>query len=215
MVAGNLLVCQVGGNQASALGNYTQSGGSTTWTAAAQVASLTPFARCEIWFTICASSSDTMPTWANNSTLFAGIISQYTLTTSLDQAGTAQGTTSPATVTASGTDAHTGDLIVAARYIRMTSAGVNTTSTDNVNSLGVGTGINVLADQSASAAGHFHSLYVTTATTGTSADNDVATWTATTTGAALVIASFYQPATTVATAFIGNQGGEVSGTCFT
>src|ERR1019366_9007772 len=190
MVAGNILIAVLGGNQGSALGNFTQSGGSTTWTPVDEEVSLTPFARCEIWYTICASSSDTMPTWANNSTLFAGIIAQFSGTVTLDQKGVAQGTTSPHTVTASGTDGGTGRLIIYARFVRATTAAVNTTWTDNINGAGVGTGVNVLADQSTSAVGHLHAGYTTGSTTGSTADSDVATWTMTTTAAALAIASF-------------------------
>jgi hypothetical protein len=109
-----------------------------------------------------------------------------------DQGGTQTGTTTPATVTATGTDGGTGRLIIVVVDTRLGSAGANTVS-DNVNGLGVGTGINTIGDDGASSlATHHHSVYVTTATTGPGygPDQDAASWTATTNHAGLCIQSY-------------------------
>lgn len=186
--AGNLLIAFLSGNQASALGPYTCSDGS--WTAIAQEPSLTPFCRSEMWTKI-AVGSDTMPTWSNNSTLFECGVIEWSLQTTLDQTGVKTGALSPETVTASGVDGGTGRVIFAMVSERQAAAATET-FTWNVNSLGVGTGINTAYNTGTSAAKHINVVYVTTATTGSSADNGVATWNNVSTESALAIASFYQ-----------------------
>lgn len=186
--AGNLLVAMLTGHS-SAAGSMTCSDGA--WAAVQQVQSGT--VECaEVW-TKTAVGSDAMPTWTGNptSSQMACIVAEFSGTVILDQSGTSTGgTTSPNTVTAGGTDGGTGRLIICVEAIRASAAGTST-FTDNVCSLGVGAGVHVLGDTGAtSQASHHHSLYVTTATTGTSADNWIGTWTQVTQHVAQVIVSF-------------------------
>lgn len=193
--AGNVLICCVT-SQMTTPASFTLTGSTTGWTQRQHVGATN--VECEIWDKI-AVGSDTMPTWnaAGGNSEWGCIVAEFSVTVTYDQGGTQTGSTSPATVTASVADTTSSDLIVAVRMLRGGSAGLNSTSTDNVNSLGVGTGINVLGDDGGtSQTGHHHSLYVTTATTGGSADNDVATWTFTSTHAALCIGSWQAAAVT-------------------
>lgn len=185
--AGNVLVAFVTA-QLSLAANMTLSGATTGWTARAQVGNVNT--QVEIWDKI-AVGSDTMPTW--NSIAGSTVVCQvaeFSSTVTFDQTGTNTALTSPLTVTASGTDASVSDLIVAVVQERAAGAGTEV-FTHNVNSLGVGTGINILGDNSGtSQISHHHSIYVTTATTGGSADNDVITWSVTSGHAAAAIASY-------------------------
>lgn len=141
-----------------------------------------------------AVGSDTMPTWNGATALMACDVAEFSGTVTLDQHGNALGTASPITVTASGTDTGTSRLVVAVRCFRAASAFTSTTNTDNFNSLGVGTGVNVINDDGAtSQINHHRSTYCATATTGASADNDVMVWSGTSAHAGCVIASFYAP----------------------
>jgi hypothetical protein len=186
-VKGNLLTAFVTSHSTS---GSTLSGSTAGWVQREAVVASTDIA--EIWDKI-ATGNDTMPTWNFTGSVSAVIVAEFSQNTVFDRGGTQTGTTSPITVTASGTDGGSGRLIVAVRGIR-TSASTTNTWTDNVNSLGVGTGINVLGDNGAtSQASHHRSLYVTIASTGNSADNDVATWSSSTAHAALAIASYAVP----------------------
>lgn len=202
-VAGNILWAFVTGNQASALGSFTCSDGA--WSQIAAAATATTIVRAEIWSKI-AVGSDTMPQWGNNSTLMDCSVVEWSGQTTLDKTGTDTGVLSPETVTAAGTDGGTGRVIIVLAAERQTAAATET-FTWNVNSLGVGTGINTINNSGASSqAKHSNSIYVTTATTGSSADNGVATWNNVSTGAALVLASYYQGAIAISGS-IGASGG--------
>jgi len=189
--AGNVLVALVSANSSKA-GTCVLSGSTTGWTKRAS-AIANPGAAgeiAEIWDKI-AVGSDVMPTWTPpaTATLSACIVAEFSSTTVFDQGGTQIGTVTPLTATATAIDGGTGRLIVALVAERNTAA--TTTFTDNVNSLGVGTGINILGNNSTvSQANHHHSIYVTTATTGTVADKEVATWSVVSTRAAVAIASY-------------------------
>lgn len=205
-VAGNLLTAFVTANQTTATA-FTLSGATTGWSAVVQEGDLT--VEAEIWQKI-AVGSDTMPTWQGGTSLMECEISEFSTTVTLDQSGGASGTLSPETVTAAGIDGGTGRLIIGVRKMRAAAA-TTTTTTDNVNSLGVGTGINILGSNISTSQNSWHfSFYVTTAVTGSVADNDVATWSATTVRSALAIASFAGATTIALTGTIGATGG-VSG----
>jgi hypothetical protein len=196
IVAGNLLLACVTSHCTTA---STLSGSTTGWSLIAGVYPGPNVQVCEMWAKT-AVGSDTMPTWNfSGGTQSAVDVSQFSGTVTLDQFGTNSGSASPLTTSCSGTDGGTGRLIVTIRNIRATVAGTITAETDNVNALGVGTGINVLAtNATTSQADHHRSLYVTTATTGSSADNDVTTWTLSTGStnySSMVIASFKAGAT--------------------
>lgn len=202
-VAGNILWAFVSGNQASALGSFTCSDGA--WSQVVATATATTIVRSEIWSKI-AVGSDTMPQWGNNSTLMDCSVVEWSGQTTLDKTGTDTGVLSPETVTASGTDGGPGRVIIVLAAERQTAAATET-FTWNVNSLGVGTGINTINNSGAtSQAKHSNSIYVTTATTGSSADNGVATWNNVSTGAALVLASYFQGAVALSGS-IGASGG--------
>jgi hypothetical protein len=192
--AGNLLSAMVVSHCTTP---STLSGATTGWTLRKGVYTASVNV-CEIWEKI-AVGSDTMPTWNFAAGVeSAVIVAEFSSTVTIDQSGSGNGTSSPVTATNSGTDGGTGRLIVVCAMIRPSTV-TTTTATHNVNSLGVGTGINIIGDNTATAGieTHQHSIYVTTATTGSVADNDVVTATGTLAHFDVAIAS-YAAAGTVA-----------------
>lgn len=199
IVAGNLLVACMTGHCTT---QFTLSGSTTGWQLGPS-ASPGAVEQSEIWIKT-AVGSDTMPTWNGASaSQMAGIVSQWNVTTAWDNQDADTGTTSPLSVTMFGGippqyDRTPGDAIIVCRAVRASTACTITAETDNVNGLGVGTGINVLGTTaSTSQASHHRSIYVTTAVTGQGVlDSVVSTWTlstGTSGNAGLCILSLYNP----------------------
>lgn len=198
-VAGNLLTAFVVSHCTTP---STLSGATTGWALVKGVYTANVNV-CEIWAKT-AVGSDTMPTWNfSGATESSVTVAEFSGTTVLDQIGSGNATTSPVTATATGTDGGSGRLIV---VCAMSRDGANAvTMTHNVNSLGVGTGINIIGDNTATGtiSTHQHSIYCTTATTGSSADTDVVTSTGAMVHFDVAIASFTSSAVAANGNFLG------------
>lgn len=174
---GSLLVAMVDANMATPA-PFTLTGSTAGWTQRVISDVLAAVLEVEIWDKI-AVGGDTMPTWnATTGTVMTCEVAEVSLTTIFDQSGTGVGVASPFTVTASGVDAGTGRVTFC--IVRESQVGSSAvTFTDNVNGQGVGVGVTLLGDNSASSlSGHHHSLVALASPTGVSADNDVVTCTA-------------------------------------
>ena len=156
---------------------FTLSGGNTGgWSALVQVNNAGATLEVEIWTKV-ATGGDGMPTF--NATV--GTVIQLSLAevgnlvNTADQTGTAIGTTSPQTATATLADAGTGRIVLGLAGQRQ----LGTVTAAFSDSFNLGTGVvTVIADNgSLAAAHHHHSAICIGSTTGTVADTYV--WTQT------------------------------------